>query len=889
MSIPDTRTNGSNGHGNPPAPTGPVAPPQSIEAEQSVLGSVLLSDATLYALTIEVNLRPEDFYRPAHGVIYEAMLRLYEQGEPVDRLTVVEKLKQEGKIESAGGAAAVEALSAAPPVVGNAAQYGKIVKETAQVRRLLTATYAIQQEVLQSGQPPAELIDHAERAILEVGHDDRRKDFRKVDEVLNVEIDKLMALAESGKAVTGTPSGFDDLDEITGGFQPGNLIILAARPSMGKCLASGALVFDPVTGRRRPVQDVVQDVEGGQEAFVATLGPDLKLRPAKVSDAFRNGVKPVYRLTTKLGRRVEATANHPLLTMRGWQELGTLGAGDRIAVPRNLPRMDQRQTMPDCELVMLAALIADGILTSDTPRLACGAGSPVVEDVATAADEMGCRLHVPAAGWGTGTISAGLGAARNPVTELCKRHGLWGRRSADKFVPDAVFGLTDDRIARFLAVLYGCDGHIHANERLGQIGYTTISEQLSRDVQHLLLRLGIVSKIRTLKRSAYEGTDTVAREVLITGQEDLRAFVNRVRVCGSRTAAMSRVVTGLRARRVKTNVDTAPPEAWEVVPAEKGDRSWAEVSEAAGHPRNHNWHVGRRGLSRPQLGVLASALDSRPLRALAESDVWWDEVLNVELVGEVETFDLTVPETHNFIADDIVVHNSALATNFAENASVRHNRPTVIFSLEMGESELAQRFMASQGSIKGNDLRRGKVSWPRVTAALKALNAAPLWVDDSSDLSVLDVRAKARRLAGQVEGGRLGLIVVDYLQLMRSDSRSENVVEQIGEISKGLKTLARELQVPVLALSQLSRGVEQRHDKRPMLSDLRSSGQIEQDADLVMFIYREEYYDDESEHQGEAELIIAKHRNGGLGNVQLVFQNEYPRFMPGVRDPDRYA
>ena len=462
MSFTDSPTNGTNGH----APSGPVAPPQSIEAEQSVLGAVLLSDQTLYALTIEVNLRPEDFYRPAHGVVYAAMLSLYEQGDAVDRLTVVEKLKQEGRIEAAGGPAAVEALAAVPPVVGNAAQYGKIVKETAQVRRLLTATYAIQQEVLQSGQPPAELIDHAERAILEVGHDDRRKDFRRVNEVLNEEIDKLMKLAEAGQAITGTPSGFDDLDEITGGFQPGNLIILAARPSMGK---------------------------------------------------------------------------------------------------------------------------------------------------------------------------------------------------------------------------------------------------------------------------------------------------------------------------------------------------------------------------------------------------------------------------------------SALATNFAENAAVRHNRPTVIFSLEMGESELAQRFMASQGSIKGNDLRRGKVSWPRVTAALKALNAAPLFVDDSSDLSVLDIRAKARRLASQMDDGKLGLIVVDYLQLMRSDSRSDSVVEQIGEISKGLKTLARELQVPVVALSQLSRGVEQRHDKRPMLSDLRSSGQIEQDADLVMFIYREEYYDDESEHQGEAELIIAKHRNGGLGNVPLVFQNEYPRFMPGIRDPDRYA
>ena len=197
-------------------------------------------------------------------------------------------------------------------------------------------------------------------------------------------------------------------------------------------------------------------------------------------------------------------------------------------------------------------------------------------------------------------------------------------------------------------------------------------------------------------------------------------------------------------------------------------------------------------------------------------------------------------------------------------------------------------FIASQGSIRGNDLRKGKVNWAKVTAAVKTLGAAPLWIDDSSDLSVLDIRAKARRLAQQVDG-ELGMIVVDYLQLMRSDSRSDSVVEQIGEISKGLKTLARELKVPVIALSQLSRAVEQRHDKRPMLSDLRSSGQIEQDADLVMFIYREEYYEDDSERQGEAELLISKHRNGSLGTVPLVFQSEYPRFMPGIRDAERYG
>jgi replicative DNA helicase len=224
---------------------------------------------------------------------------------------------------------------------------------------------------------------------------------------------------------------------------------------------------------------------------------------------------------------------------------------------------------------------------------------------------------------------------------------------------------------------------------------------------------------------------------------------------------------------------------------------------------------------------------------------------------------------------------SAFVTNIAENAAIMHRKPVALFSLEMSEAELAQRFVASQARIRGEDLRRGRVPenrWPRILEASQRLADSPLYVDDSSDISMLEVRAKARRLAQQNPGG-LGLIIVDYLQLLRPDGRVESRVEQVGQMSRGLKILARELQVPVIALSQLSRAVETRTDKRPILSDLRESGQIEQDADLVMFIYRDEYYDRESEREGEADIIIAKHRNGGLADVVLTFQKEYPKFM----------
>jgi replicative DNA helicase len=227
---------------------------------------------------------------------------------------------------------------------------------------------------------------------------------------------------------------------------------------------------------------------------------------------------------------------------------------------------------------------------------------------------------------------------------------------------------------------------------------------------------------------------------------------------------------------------------------------------------------------------------------------------------------------------------SALVTNIAENAAIDHDRPVALFSLEMSETELAQRFIASQAKLNGDDLRKGRVKpdrWPKVVKATEKLARSPLYVDDSSDIGILEVRAKARRLHARRE---LGLLIVDYLQLMRPEDSSQSRVEQIGQISRGLKILARELSIPVIAVSQLSRAVEARPDKRPLLSDLRESGQIEQDADLVMFIYRDEYYNRDSERPGEADVIIAKHRNGPVGDVVMTFLSRYPKFANLYRD-----
>ena len=227
---------------------------------------------------------------------------------------------------------------------------------------------------------------------------------------------------------------------------------------------------------------------------------------------------------------------------------------------------------------------------------------------------------------------------------------------------------------------------------------------------------------------------------------------------------------------------------------------------------------------------------------------------------------------------------SALALCMASNVAVRHEIPVALFTLEMSKAEVTQRLMCAEGKVESQRLRTGKLAvddWPRLTAACDKLAKAPIYVDDTGSITMMEIRSKLRRL--KMKEPKLGLVIVDYLQLMTSGTSAENRVQEVSQISRALKVLARDLEVPIIALSQLSRAVEQRHDKRPILSDLRESGSIEQDADLVMFVYRDEYYNpEETESAGVAELLLAKHRNGATGVEKLAFQKRYAKFAgPG--------
>ena len=450
-------------------------PPQNLDAEESVLGAMMVSEVAVTSVIVDVHLKAEDFYRQGHRIIFGAIHSLHSRGEPVDALTVTEQLTSLGELSEAGGKEHVSSLASTVPVAGNADHYARIVKSNAMLRRLLQASQRIQKSVHDREGEPRDLVEQAERMMFEVAHDTQSQDFASMTEILERETTRLEELSLGKRDLTGTPSGFIDLDKITGGFQPGNLIVIAARPAMGK---------------------------------------------------------------------------------------------------------------------------------------------------------------------------------------------------------------------------------------------------------------------------------------------------------------------------------------------------------------------------------------------------------------------------------------SAFVGNIADHVAVEKKLPVAFFSLEMSETELAHRFLACRASIPGDKLRKGQVrdQWAKILRASNQLEGAPIWIDTSSDLSTLELRAKARRLHSkeQANGGPgLGLIIVDYIQLMRADDPRQSRVEQVGAVSRGLKLLAGELNVPVLGLSQLSRGPEARPDKRPILSDLRDSGAIEQDSDVVCFLFREEYYErDESRKsdlKGLAEVIIAKHRNGPIGDVQLVFQDPYPRFRTMTHRRDTEA
>ena len=932
------------------------APPHSIDAEQAVLGALLI-DPNAWDRVVD-RLMEEDFYRKDHRILFRAIAQLKEANQACDAVTLGDWLQRNQLADDAGGVVYAIELANNTPGAANVVAYAEIVREKSVLRQLLDAGSKIVNTVYEpDGMDSRAQLETAEREVFKIAEAGSRGKggLAPLRQALVQTLDELQKRSTSPEDVTGLSTGFYDLDKATSGLQPSDLIIIAARPSMGKCLAANTEIVLQ-DGSVQTIEAIYQ--AGKAELF--TLSEQFRITASAPSAYVDDGVKPTFEVTTRLGRRVESTAAHPFLTMDGWKALHELVEGDWIAVPRKLAVFGS-QAMRECEVNLLAYLLGDGGLTGNTPRFT--ASNPVIRDdflssvgdfggvVANAVEKRAGfaptwqvaaedslilhnrqvfseQLNSALAGAGRSAVSlarsVGVSKASisywragrqmpdtamrsrifkelggeleiNPAAPLSRRHdpnpmtlwlrqlGVMGSGEHSKTIPKEVFQLPKAQLAQFINRLFATDGWASVlKSGQAQLGFSSVSERMARQLQHLLLRFGVIAKLRQ-RAVKYKETRRVAWQLDITDANSIATFAAEIGIKG-KEPALAAVVAATANKRSQSNVDLIPVQVWDKIARAKAGLSWTELARRSGY-NDSNSHVGMRALSRTHLARIALVLHNHApsaltaeLSALAHSDVYWDRIESIVATGAQQVYDLTIPETHNFIANDICVHNTSFVMNIAEYASLKSGRSVAVFSMEMSTQQLALRTISSLGRIRQDNLRSGRLAeeeWPRITSTLSLLRGAKLFIDDEGSLSPAEVRARARRL--KREHG-LGLIVVDYIQLMVVPGTSENRTNEVSEISRSLKAMAKELSVPVIALSQLNRAVEQRTDKRPMMSDLRESGSIEQDADIVAFIYRDDYYNKESTEKGVAEIIIAKHRNGPTGTVKLKFTGMYTRF-----------
>jgi replicative DNA helicase len=855
-------------------------PPHNLEAEESLLGAMLLSRDAITA-AVEAHVEASDYYKPAHVHIHEAVMALYGQGEPVDPVTIAEELRRAEVLDAVGGRASLLRIQAATPASANAGHYARIVNELALLRRLIGVAGDIAEMGYDTPDDVAETLDRAESMVFEVAERRVSESLAGISDSLQTTLDQLESMYGSDTEVVGVPSGYHELDSLLLGLQRSNLVIVAARPSMGKCVAWDTPIVDPATGAVRTAQEVYERGRAGRPVRVLALDDDLRVRSVAPSAFVDDGVKPVYKVTTRTGRVVRTTITHPFLTGDGWKPLAEVCVGDRVAVPRAIDAKGH-DSLPEAEVVMLGFLIGSGCLADGSPMMSTASPSVLLE-LQRCAAKLGVTVRHTSPH--DHRLCTPLGRP-SPVTTLLRQHGLWKTESRAKHIPDAVYRLPAKQLALFLNRLFAANGwaSVHKGGQVS-IGFGSRSDRLARGVQHLLLRFGVASQLRH-RTALYNGRGFPSWQIEVSHPESIRRFAADIGILGKEDA-VDRVLVALERRSRSSNLDTIPATFWGEVLKAKGDRTWRSVSEAAGKPPNYNWHVGTRSPQRETLALLAEVLDARDLELLATSDIWWDEIASIVYVGDEQVYDLTVPNVHNFVAGDMFVHNTSFALGAAANVAVSVQRPVMFFSMEMGNLELTKRLLAAEGRVEAKRLWTGNIpesDWSRLSHAVGRLAEAPLFIDDNPHCTVMEMRAKARRI--RARHGDLGLIVVDYIQLMSSTGsrQIESRQVEVAELSRGLKILARELDCPVMALSQLNRQLEYRQDKRPMLADLRESGGLEQDADVVCFIYRDEVYNPESDQRGQAEILVSKHRNGPTGIARLAFNERFTKFDNMARD-----
>ena len=868
----------------PPA-TGGRVPPHNLEAEASVLGSLMLDRNAI--VRVADFLRPEDFYLDHHAQVFRAALNLYDRADPIDLLTLASELEKMLVLERIGGQVFLAELESRVPTAANVEYYGHLVEEAATKRKLISAGGRITALGFDDSTPAGQALDTAEGVIFNIAEGRITQDFVALKDILKTTWDQIEQIHKDQSVLSGVPSGFNDLDAKTGGFQKSDLIIIAARPGIGKCTIWSTVVDDPETGARMTIEEFVHR----KRPSVFGLSPSGRIESRQVEAWVDSGVKPCFAVTTQSGRRVEVTGHHPFLTVSGWQPLHDLVVGDAIAVPRALPIFGKESIDPQ-RARLLGYFIGDGGLSRGTPAFT-NIDPVIIDDFKSIVASQFPSCHVAQRGityfvsaWSRvrrlavkERLAISLHRVRRPITKSpliawLTHFGLWGKKADVKRFPDQVWRWNRETLREFVRALMSCDGSIFAikNGR-PRIEFAVASEGLAKDVHHAFVRFGIVSRL-------YRKSERCWR-VQITDSQAVARYQAEIGWIGEKAERFPNELPQSR-----SNNGHLPSVVWTMVgqAAAMQGLGWSKLAVLSGE-RTHTSRfetynpTTNHGLSQRRLGIFNEVLEDWWPSELANPELYWDRIVSVEPTGEHQVYDLTVPSGANFVAEDVLLHNTSLTLNIAQHASIQYKIPVAIFSLEMSEQQLVTRLLCSEASVDSYRLRTGLLKdaeWPRIAQAMGALSEAQIYIDDSPSVSVMEMRTKARRLKS---ANNLGLIIVDYLQLMQGRN-SENRVQEVSDISRSLKSLARELQIPVIACSQLSREPEKRPDHRPQLSDLRESGTLEQDSDLVLFIYRDRFYNDNiaEDRRNIAEIIIAKHRNGPTGKIELLFIDEQTKF-----------
>lgn len=781
-------------------------PPQAVDLEEAVLGAMMIDKKGVDEV-IDI-LQPDAFYKDAHKHIYEAIVQLFNDTQPIDLLTVSAQLKKNAKLEAAGGDFYLIQLTQKISSSAHIEFHSRIILQKFIQRSLIRLSSEIIEDAYDETTDVFDLLDKAESKLYEVTQGNIKRSSETAQSLV-MQAKKRIEEIAGKEGLSGVATGFHELDKLTSGWQPSDLIIIAARPGMGKCLGKGTnvLMFD---GSLKKVEDVVTgDLLMGDDST-----------PRKVLSIAR-GRERMYWVHQNKAISYRVNESHILSLKRSRNE-GPHKKGDvlNITVKDWLEKSDKfksnykgykvavdfdEKPLP-IEPYFMGLWLGDG--HSYSQRIT-NTDPEVIAYLQDYADSMECELVTYEQENRTNNYSIvkrNKAISESFYTDIQKELRALNVLTNKHIPQDFLINSKENRL-QLLAGIIDSDGYYASEFNCFEI--VQKNEAFAKQIKFLCDSLGFRTSLKKKKAS-----------IKSTGFE---GEVYRLRVFGNLNIVPTKIERK-KARDGKAIVD---------------------------------WRV--TGIS-------------------------------VELDKEDDYYGFEIDGNRLFLLEDMTVtHNTAFVLSMARNIAITYGHGVAVFSLEMASVQLITRLISSETGLSSEKLRTGKLEkheWEQLSIKVKDLERAPLYIDDTPSLSIFDLRAKARRLASQYG---IRMIIIDYLQLMTaggSGKNGGNREQEISTISRNLKALAKELNIPVIALSQLSRAVETRgSSKRPLLSDLRESGAIEQDADIVSFIYRPEYYkieewDDEEQSPtaGQAEFIVAKHRNGGLDNIRLKFIGSLGKF-----------